>query len=47
MKLIFENKIWKTRGFCSNMDLSDHAQIFHAGVSRARNLNKKASIVGN
>jgi hypothetical protein len=31
MLLIFENKIWKTRGFCINMDQSDHAQIFHTG----------------
>ncbi len=29
------------RSFCSNMDLSDHAHIFHAGVFEGEEFNKK------
>jgi hypothetical protein len=31
------NKIW---GFCSNMDLSDHAYILHTGVSEGEEFNE-------
>ncbi len=35
------NKIW---GFCSNMDLSDHAYIMHTGVSEGEVFNEKTLI---
>jgi hypothetical protein len=31
-------KLWL---FCSNMDLSDHSQIFHTGVLKGEEFNEK------
>ncbi len=36
--------IWKLRLFCSNMDLSDHAHIFHTGVFEGEEFNEKSFI---
>ncbi len=32
---------WRYGGFCSNMDLSDHAQILHTGVLEGEEFNEK------